>query len=381
MPTLRSAALGAMLAPLWLALGVAACSKAPAPRQAAVIPVTVATVTTGAAPNILTANGMVEPMQTANVVAQVAGLVTSVAFREGDMVQKGQVLFRIDPRPYAALLKQAQDARARDEATAIAAAADARRYAALVTQRYVTPSQAESIRATAAAAAATVQLDVGAIEAAQFNLENTVIRAPITGRTGSLLVRQGNYVQANPQQPLVTVNQIDPILVRFEVQTTAFSDVQRYRRGGTLPVRVVPEQGRGDTLAGTLIFVDNAVDTLTGTVMLKGSFANPRGLLWPGQFVVARLQLDVQQGALLVPAAAVQAGQQGSFVFVVGRDNKAAMQPVTTGRAVGTSVVVLKGLTAGQRVVADGQSRLGPGVAVHVTDSSAAPPLAARTTP
>jgi multidrug efflux system membrane fusion protein len=367
MTTLRSAALGATLAPLWLALWGAACSKAPAPVQPPVIPVTVATVTAGAAPNIVTANGMVEPMQTANVVAQVTGLVTSVAFREGDMVRKGQVLFRIDPRPYAALLTQAQDAHARDEATAIAAAADAQRYAALVPQHYVTPSQAESMRATAAAAAATVRLDVAAIAAARFNLENTVIRAPISGRTGSLLVREGNFVQANPQQPLVTVNQIDPILVRFDVQTTAFSDVQRYRRGGTLPVRVVPEQGRGDTLAGTLTFVDNAVDTLTGTVMLKGSFANPRGLLWPGQFVVARLQLDVQSGALLVPAATVQTGQQGTYVFVVGADNKAAMRPVTTGRSVGTSVVVLTGVKAGERVVADGQSRLGPGTAVHVT--------------
>jgi multidrug efflux system membrane fusion protein len=291
------------------------------------------------------------------------------------------VLFRIDPRPYAAALAQAQDARARDEAQAISAARDAERYAALVKQDYVTPSQAESMRATAVALAATVRSDVAAIAAAQFNLENTTIRAPISGRTGSLLVRQGNFVQANPLQPLVVINQIDPILVRFDVPSTTFSDVQRYRRAGTLPVHVVPEQGHGDTLPGQLTFVDNVIDTITGTVMLKGSFANSRDLLWPGQFVVATLQLDVQRDALLVPASAVQTGQQGSYVFVVGKDNKAVMRTVTTGRAVGTSIVVVKGLAAGERVVADGQSRLGPGALVHVTDSAAAPRVAAKAAP
>ncbi|HKG94658.1 MAG TPA: efflux RND transporter periplasmic adaptor subunit [Gemmatimonadaceae bacterium] len=375
MPTLcRRVSVAALL---W----TAACSK-PAPQPPPAPPpepVIVTTVTRGPAPTVVTANGTVEPMQTANVAAQVSGLVTRVSFREGDMVRRGQILFRIDPRPYAAALAQAEAALARDEAQAASALHDADRYAALVTHDYVTRSQAESMRAAANALAATVDADRAAIASARFNLENTVIRAPISGRTGGVLVREGNLVQANPGQPLVVINQIDPIHVRFDLPATAFPDVQRYSRGRTLPVRVVPADGGVDTLSGRLTFLDNAIDTTTRTVQLKGEFANSRGQLWPGQLVAVTLQLDVQPDALLVPSAAVQAGQQGDYVFVVDTASRAVMRPVGVGRTVGDAAVVTQGLSDGERVVVDGQSRLGPGARVRITTQQAASQVAERT--
>ena len=350
-----------------LALWAAACSKQAPVQQQPPVPVTVASVTRGPAPNVVEANGIVEPLQTASVAAQVTGLVTNVAFREGDMVRRGQVLFRIDPRPYTAALAQAEAALARDEAQAASARRDADRYEALVKDDYVTKSQAEAQDATAAALAATVTADRAAIGKAQFDLGNTVIRAPISGRTGRILVRHGNLVQGSPAQPLVVINQLDPILVRFELPASVFPDVQRYSRGRALPVHVVPEAAGGDTVPGRLTFIDNAIDTTTGTVALKGEFANGRGQLWPGQFVQVSLQLHVQQDALLIPPASVQTGQQGSYVFVVGSDGRATMRPITAGHAVRDVVVVTSGLTVGERVVVDGQSRLGAGTAVRIT--------------
>ena len=342
-----------------------ACSKQAPVEKPPPVPVTVAAVTRGPAPNAIGANGTVEPLQTASVAAQVSGLVTEVAFREGEMVRRGQVLLRIDPRPYAAALAQAEAALARDQAQAASARRDADRYAALVKDDYVTKSQAEAQTATAAALAATVIADRAAIEKARFDLENTVIRAPISGRSGRLLVHEGNLVQGSPAQPLVVINQLDPILVRFELPASAFPDVQRYSGAHALPVSVTPVDS-SVTVRGRLTFIDNAIDTTTGTVELKGEFANGRGRLWPGQLVQVSLQLDVQQDALLVPAAAVETGQQGSYVFVVGGDGRATMRQITPGRSVGDVVVVNSGLTVGERVVIDGQSRLGTGTAVRI---------------
>jgi multidrug efflux system membrane fusion protein len=343
-----------------------ACSKQAPVEKPPPVPVTVAAVTRGPAPDAIGANGTVEPLQTASVAAQVSGLVTEVAFREGEMVRHGQVLLRIDPRPYAAALAQAEAALARDQAQAASARRDADRYAALVKDDYVTKSQAEAQTATAAALAATVTADRAAIEKARFDLENTVIRAPISGRTGRLLVHEGNLVQGSPAQPLVVINQLDPILVRFELPASAFPDVQRYSGARALSVSVIPVDSAA-TVRGRLTFIDNAIDTTTRTVELKGEFANGRGQLWPGQLVQVSLQLDVQQDALLIPAAAVETGQQGSYVFVVGSDGRATMRPITPGRSVGDDVVVvISGLTVGERVVIDGQSRLGTGTAVRI---------------
>ncbi len=362
-------------------LSIPACSR-PAPQaQQAAVPVTVATVTRGAAATVVTANGTVEPIQTANVAAQVTGLVTQVAFREGDVVRRGDVLFRIDSRPYEAALAQAQATLARDEAQAANTVKDAERYEELLKQHYVTPSQTDSQRASAAALLATVSADRAAIRKAQFDLENTIVRASISGRTGSVLVRVGNLVQPGPAEPLVVINQTDPIYVRFDLPGSRFPDVQRYSRGRELPVRVASADGAPDTLSGRLTFLDNAIDTTTRTVQLKATFPNPDGRLWPGQFVPVSLELDVQPDALLVPSAAIQTGQQGSYVFVVDTAGRAAMRTVGAGAAVGDNVVVTRGLSAGEHVVTDGQSQLGPGALVRITNQQPAARLADRATP
>jgi len=354
-------------------LAVAGCSKKDPPPRQPQVPVTVAVVARGEAPYALTANGTVEPRQTARVTAQVSGIVTSVEFQEGDEVRQGQVLFRVDSRPYAAALAQAQAALARDQAQAAGARRDAERYQELAKEDYVTKSQAEGQVTNAAALSANVAADRAAIDKARFDLENTVIRAPIGGRTGTLLVRKGNVVQASPAMPLVVINQITPILVRFTVPAAVFPDVQRFNRKRALSVTVTSAD-RGDTARGTLTFVDNAVDTTTGTVVLKAEFPNANGTLWPGEFVNAVLLLDVQQNALLVPARAVQTGQQGTYVYVVQADSTAATRPVSLGRTLGDVVVVQNGLQEGERVVLDGQSRLGAGARVTITPDQRAPP-------
>src|SRR5881296_553350 len=237
------------------------------------IPVTVARAEQRAVPYEIIATGTVEPRQTVSVQSQVTGVLTQVAFREGDDVAAGQVLFQIDARPFQAALDQARAMLARDQAQAQSAVLDAQRYAELVKQDYVTKSDYEAKRAAAEALKAVVRADSAAIASAALNLDWATIRAPIAGRTGRLLVREGNLVRANAPDPLVIINQIHPILVRFAVPERSLADIQRYRRN-PLPVLVSPSKGDSAFSEGLLTFVDNAVDTATGTVLLKAEFAN-----------------------------------------------------------------------------------------------------------
>ncbi len=350
-----------------LAFGViAACSKSDPPRQPAV-PVSITTVKRAIVPYVLTANGVAEPMQTVAVEAQVNGILNRVAFAEGQNVQAGQVLFQLDARQYVAVLEQARAQLARDEAQASNARRDAARYAALVKEGYVTGSQADQAEATAASAAATVIADRAAVSKAALDVANSTIRAPISGRTGSLLVRQGNLVKANSQPPLVVINQIQPILVRFAVPQSQFPDIQRYYRGGNaLLVRATPSEGTGVPLDGTLAFVDNNVDSTTGTVLLKARFSNPEGALWPGQYTNVALQLYVDPNALTLPAPAVMTGQQGTFVYTIDSTGSAAQRPVRVSRTVDSLAVIASGVKEGERVIVDGQSRLVPGSKVTI---------------
>ncbi len=260
----------------------------------------------------------------------------------------------------------------------------------------MTQEQADQQRTTASAAEATVRADEAAVATAKFNLDNTTVRAPIAGRTGSLLVRTGNIVHAAATTPLVVINQINPILVRFAVPGTELPLIQRYGAGRPLPVRVVPsaapaDAAGGDTLAspdpappgqqsadvpqprsltdipgveGTLSFIDNAVDTTTGTVMLKATFPNMTGTLWAGEFVSVSLRLFVEPNALVVPAPAVLRGQQGTYVYVVDSTGAARQRKVAIERPAEGLVVIASGLRDGERVVTDGQSRLTPGARV-----------------
>jgi multidrug efflux system membrane fusion protein len=356
-----------MLAILVLSItAFSACSKNEPPRQPKV-PVSVTTVRRAIVPYVVTANGVAEPMQTVAVQAQVNGILQRVNFSEGQAVQAGQVLFQIDPRPYIAVLNQARAQLARDEATAANARRDATRYAALVKEGYVTSSQADQAEATAVSAAATVAADRANVQKAALDVANCTIRAPISGRTGSLLVRMGNLVKANSEPPLVVINQIQPILVRFSIPQSQFPDIQRYYRSGSaLQVRATPSEGSGVPVDGTLAFVDNNVDSTTGTVLLKARFSNPEGSVWPGQYMSVALQLYVDPNALTLPAPAVLTGQQGTYVFTIDTAGTAKQQAVKVSRTVDTLAVIASGLREGERVVVDGQSRLVPGSKVAI---------------
>lgn len=360
--TLRSAAAAALLPVL-----AAGCGQAKGgPHAMPPVPVVVSTAVQRSAPDVVSANGSVEPMQTVSVESQVGGILQQVEFHEGDEVRQGQVLFRIDPRTYQAAVAQAGAALARDSVQAQNSRQDAQRYARLAKQDYVTQSQADQAAATAAAQAATVKADSAALANARLNLSYTVIRAPITGRTGSLLVHEGNLVKANAS-PLVVINQIQPILVRFAVPGTVLPLVQKYggRDGGDLQVLATPGTGAAEE-QGQLTFVDNAVDSTTGTVTLKARFANRDRVLWPGEFVAVRLRLYVQPNALVVPSQAVITEQDGSYVFVVDSTKHAHQRKVVIDRSLDDQVIIANGLAPGETVVVDGQSRLSENALVEV---------------
>lgn len=356
------AALGALGA---LIVVGAACSKPPA-QAAPPVPVQVAVSTRIAAPLTLDANGVVEPMQTVSVLSQVGGTLDSVLFNEGDEVQAGQTLFKLDPRPFAANVRQAEATLARDQAQAQSLQRDAERYKALVEKDYVTKSQADQAESAAAAMQATVQSDKAAVDNARLNLEYATIRSPISGRTGRLLIRRGNLIRPN-SDVLIVINQLRPILVRFPVVQRDFPSLQRRNARGAVPVRVASDSGGIDE-TGTLAFLDNAVDSLTASVSAKARFQNPNNVLWPGEAVRVTVQLDVQSNVVAVPTRALVAGQSGNYVFVVGTDKIAKVRPVSVGRAVGAGemTTIDKGLEAGELVVVDGQSRLTPNARVDV---------------
>ena len=355
----------ATIAALLLVLGCSRKGASGPPR----VPVTVARAEQRPVPYEIVATGTAEPRQTVAVQSQVTGVLTHVAFREGDEVAPGQVLFQIDPRPFQAALDQARAMLARDAAQAENAALDATRYAELVKQDYVTKSDYEAKRAAAEALQAAVRADSAAVASAQLNLEWAAIRAPIAGRTGRLLVREGNLVRANAADPLVVINQIRPILVRFAVPQKYLGDIQRYHQH-QLPVFASPSQTDTVFSEGVLTFVDNSVDTTTGTVLLKGEFQNRDNALWPGEFLNVRLQLYIDDKALVVPAQAVMTGQQGTYVFVLNQDGTARSQPVTVERPAGAYAVIAQGVRPGEEVVTDGQVRLVNGAPVEVKGSA-----------
>jgi multidrug efflux system membrane fusion protein len=350
---------------LALAVAVTAgCSKPPE-QKVPPVPVELAPVSKITAPLTIDANGVVEPAQTVTIQGQVSGTIQEVGFQEGDDVQAGQVLFQLDPRPFEAALRQAEAALARDEATAANAKREAERYKTLAEKDYVTKSQADQQASAAAAAEATVQASRAAVENARINLGYATIRAPIGGRTGRLLVKKGNLVKASTD-PLVVINTLHPVLVRFPVLQRDFPALQRRNRQGNVPVRVVTADSGHVDEAGTLAFLDNAVDSLTGTVIAKARFQNQTNALWPGEYVRVSVELSVEPNATAVPTRAVLSGQDGNYVFVVGKDRVAQVRPITAGRVVGSFTTVDSGLVIGEQVVVDGQSRLTPNAHVDL---------------
>jgi multidrug efflux system membrane fusion protein len=359
---------GALSSVLFLGLIQACKGHAPPPPADPVV--VVAPAVARDVPNVIEATGTVEPIRTAAVEAQVGGLLERVTFREGDQVSRGQVLFEINPRPFETNLRKAEAAMARDAALYSSAARDQERFEALASKEFVTSQQLDQARAAAAALAATLSSDSAAVQQARIDLQFATIRAPIDGLTGGLLVKEGNLVKANSSSPMVVINQISPILVRFAVPSTRLGEVRR-RAAGSLRVQATPVgQSTAGSQVGGLTFIDNAVDSLTGTVQLKASFANKDGSLWPGGLVRVVLQLDIQRGATVVPASAVVNSQAGSIVYVMDGDHKVAVRKVEVGQTSDTVAVLLSGVKVGELVVTDGQLRLTDGARVALRNGA-----------
>jgi membrane fusion protein, multidrug efflux system len=357
----------------------AACAGKPAaapPAAAMKVPVTVGKATREAVPVTLGAVGTVESPHVVSIRSQVGGVLDKVHFSEGQDVRQGQLLFTIDPRSFEASLAQAQAQLARDQALAANAQQDVARYADLVKKDYVTQEQFDSIRANAASLAATVQADQAAVENMKLQLGYTRITAPISGRTGSVLVHAGNLVKANADTGMVSIQQMEPIDIRFAVPQQYLEKVRQRDSSGALEVTAKPEESGAEAHQGKLTFIDNAVDTSTGTIDLKASFPNHDRALWPGQFVDVSLTLATQEDAVVVPAPAVQSGQNGDYVFVVKPDMSVESRPVKVARTMGTRTVIAEGLEGGETVVTDGQLRLKPGAVIEAKPPAGTPAAA-----
>jgi multidrug efflux system membrane fusion protein len=359
------------------AMIAAGCTRKSAPGgfgAHGAVPVLVAKAVATTVATRITAIGRVEAYSTVNIKAQVDAQVMVVHFKEGQMVKKGDLLFTLDPRPFEAALRQAQANLAKDNAQAAQALADEKRYAFLLKQGVGSQQQYDQAHAAAGAETATVAADEAAVQTARLNLAYTGIRAPIDGRTGDLLVHAGNLVKANADTAMVVINQIEPVYVDFSVPESQLAEVRRYVQERQLPVRVsVPGQTQTREV-GVLSFIDNTVNQTTGTIMLKGLFANKDSQLWPGQFVNTTLILKERPDTVVVPSQAVQTGMDGSYVFVVNDKMKAETRPVVTGISTDGDTVIERGLKAGETVVTDGQLRLVPGMAVTIKHGLGAAP-------
>ena len=315
--------------------------------------------------------GTVEALSTVVIKSRVAGELQQVHVKPGQDLKSGDLLFEIDPRPFQAALHEKQANVDRDTALAKNAQIDAKRVAGLLGKDAATPEEADKARFSAEAAEATVRAEQAAVENAKLQLEYTRIRSPIDGRAGSLLAYQGNIVKVDDTQLLV-INQVHPIYVTFAVPEQDLEQIRKHSQSAQPRVDVILPPETAPSESGQLSFIDNQVDVTTGTIRLKATCQNDEGRLWPGQFVQVVLNLSVEPGVRLIPSRAVQAGQQGPFVFVVKDDMTVEMRPVTVRRAVGDDSVLDAGLEAGERVVIDGQLRLVPGAKVQIKEGQKA---------
>ncbi|MGA9724494.1 MAG: efflux RND transporter periplasmic adaptor subunit [Candidatus Binatus sp.] len=349
-------------------IATAGCSHGPADTfgERDAVPVLAAKVVQKTVSDTIHAIGRVEAFSTVEVKAQISGQIMQVNFRQGQDVKQGDLLFTIDPRPFEAALGQAQANLLKDSAQYRQAAADERRFSILLKERVGSRQQYDQVEATAAALSASMQADEAAVQTARLNLEYCAIRAPIDGRTGDLLVHAGNLVKPDADTAMVIINQVHPVYVDFAIPEQKLPAVREYMAEHKLAVQVSLPGQQGPLESGELSFVDNTVDAKTGTINLKGQFANADSRLWPGEFVNSTLVLREHPGAILVPSQAVQTGQQGSFVFVVQPDMKAAIRPIVVGESIDNQTVVTSGLNPGETVVTDGQLRLIPGATVTI---------------
>ena len=356
--------------------GQAQTAKADAaPAGARAVPVVTQKVVVQAVPEQIVTIGSVQPIAAIAIKARVDSVVETVNFTEGQEVKAGDTLFTLDSRALEAQLRQAQANLERDRANLEKAKGDVKRYAELVRTSAISRTTYDAAVATADALEGTVKADLAAIEAAKVSLSFTRITAPMDGRTGTVNAKVGTMVRAADTNPLVTLTQLRPINVAFNVPERHLPAIRGAIAAGTLPVTASIAGSRGEKAEGRLSFVDSQVDQQTGTILVKGEFPNADTRLWPGQFVDTVLTLRVEPDALTVPDLAVQTGQKGRYVYVVKADETVEVRPVTVERNHGGLSIIASGLQAGDRVVVDGQSRLSPGA--KVTERPGAKPAGA----
>jgi multidrug efflux system membrane fusion protein len=342
------------------------------------VPVIAATTRRAEVPVFLDGVGTVKALNTVTVRPQVDGRLLSINFDEGQQVERGYVLARIDPVTYQAAYDQVVAKKAQDEAMLANARIDLDRYTRLMASNSIARQQLDTQKATVAQLEAQVKLDQAAIDNAKAVLDYTSITAPIDGRTGIRLVDQGNYVRAADPTGIVVITQLQPISVLFTLPQQQLGDVNRAQARRPLRVDVLGPDNKTSVERGELKVVDNQVDQTTGTIKLKAEFPNREMLLWPGQFVNVRLLIDTLDQVVVAPTAAVQRGPGGTFVFVVQPDSKVAVRPVTVSQQDENQSVIARGLQADERVVTTGFARLRPGTEVTVTAAESVTPPSAQ---
>jgi multidrug efflux system membrane fusion protein len=324
-------------------------------------------------PVLIEAVGTVEPEHSVQVRAQVSGVLRSVQFKEGDLVKSGDLLFQIDPRTFEAAYRQAEAQLARDMAQLENAKVQQERLEPLLKREFITRQEFDVAVTSTKSLEAVVAADRALLEQARIQLEFSRIHAPISGRTGALAIKPGNLVPtAGGGVPLVTINSTDPILVSFSIPERQLEEIRRFQNEKEMRIEILPDRTGPAASEGRLVFIDNTVTPQTGTVLLKTRVSNKNEILWPGQFVNVRIVLKIEPEAIVVPEAAVQPGQDGSFVYMVDPDSRVLVQPVQIARQIGSDVVIAKGIKAGDQVITEIPQALQAGGTVRVAGAEAA---------
>lgn len=361
---LGTAAVLAVLAGIWFLTLPSGSRRMPPPP-----PVRVAPVQQRNMAEVEQTIGTVVADATVNVSSRVDGQVASTAFREGDIVKKGDVLFRLDPRPFQAALEQAKANLARDRAQLVNAVQDRKRYDRLFKQNAISAQQRDQAISQAGALAGSVKADEAAVALAKLNLDYAVIRAPISGKTGPIQIQPGNLVKAN-SNPLVVLTQIQPIKIAFSLPQTDLPRLQKQMADGKLIAEVTPHGAGGKTIRAKVDFIDNTVNAQTGTIQLRATVPNKDGRLVPGELVDVSVNLSDLKHAIVVPSEAVNVGPNGHYVWVLGKDDRAQMRPVTIRYDNGTDAAITGKLTPGERVITVGQLRVVPNSPVSIVKDS-----------
>jgi len=367
-----------VLALVTLSLGLTGCGDAkPAAsggagakggRGGGAAPVLAGTVQRKVVPLMIEAIGAVEPIRTTAVRSQVTGTLQRIAIKEGQDVKEGDLLFEIDPRPFVNALKSAEADLQKAKLQLETARSQVERYRGLTADQMVSKEQFEKISDTARSLESEVLADEAKLATAKLNVEYCSIRAPMAGRTGNMTVHEGDLVRTNEAGGLlVTINQLNPIYVTFGIPQQYLGTLSRYRATGALKVKVVPPGPDEKPEEGVLTFMDNTVDSSTGTLKLKASFPNSQQRLWPGQFATVSVTLATPE-VLTVPSSSLQTSQSGQHVYVIKADKTAELRPIVVERNFEADAVIAKGLTEGEMIVIDGQLRVVPGRPVEVKD-------------